>query len=556
MPRADKCAGGRFYWPEWSARIAKLNAPRASGEKLIEPPLELAAEMMAANRSGICSADYELQGRGLGELACEARKQLLAAAVAYTRAYRDVALPDKPAAIFLAGHQPEMFHPGVWLKNFALNQLAQQHGAVAINLQIDSDTMKSSSLRVPVGSVDAPRMEAVPFDRGTTDTPFEQRPILDPSLFRSFGDRAALSLRPLITDPLLKSYWPLAVVRSRETDNIGHCVSQARHQLEAQWGLQTLEIPQSRVCDLPALRWFVAHLLAQLPRLWEIYNSALLEYRREHKVRSSAHPVPELNSVDGWLEAPLWIWSSESPSRLPLFVRQRNDELVLSNRSDIEAVISITPEGTAESAVEQLAALSARGVRLRTRALITTLAARLLLGDLFMHGIGGAKYDQLTDRIIERFFGIRPTAYLCVSGTLRLPVPVAHRSDNGAIHHRHCIRELQYHPERFIDVQSAGNNGNAQSADRWIAEKLRWIAVEQTPHNARERCHAIHQANEALQPFVVHRRDAWTADALQRAKDERSEKILLSREYGFPLFPESTLTNFFGGLLEKSSSSD
>ena len=31
-----------------------------------------------------------------------------------------------------------------------------------------------------------------------------------------------------------------------------------------------------------------------------------------------------------------------------------------------------------------------------------------VLSDLFIHGIGGAKYDELTDEIIRRFFGIEP----------------------------------------------------------------------------------------------------------------------------------------------------
>ena len=68
--------------------------------------------------------------------------------------------------IFLAGHQPELFHPGVWLKNFALGTLARQHGATAINLLIDSDTVKDTG---PAGTRAArpsiPRVEVIPFDR-------------------------------------------------------------------------------------------------------------------------------------------------------------------------------------------------------------------------------------------------------------------------------------------------------------------------------------------------------------------------------------------------------
>ncbi len=44
----------------------------------------------------------------------------------------------------------------MWFKNFALSKLAKQYRATAINLLIDSDTMKEATLRVPSGSVDAP----------------------------------------------------------------------------------------------------------------------------------------------------------------------------------------------------------------------------------------------------------------------------------------------------------------------------------------------------------------------------------------------------------------
>src|SRR5882757_8130360 len=127
--------------------------------------------------------DYELQGRRLGALAAEAREELLAAALRHTRSYRDLERPpDAEGLFFLAGHQPEIFHPGVWLKNFVLDRLARQHGGVAVNLVIDSDTIKSSSLRVPGGSVAEPTVEAVLFDRPSAEIPFQARAIEDQSL--------------------------------------------------------------------------------------------------------------------------------------------------------------------------------------------------------------------------------------------------------------------------------------------------------------------------------------------------------------------------------------
>ena len=52
-----------------------------------------------------------------------------------------------------------------------------------------------------------------------------------------------------------------------------------------------------------------------------------------------------------------------------------------------------------------------------------TLFARLGLGDFFIHGIGGGKYDEVTDAIIRDYFGIEPPRYGVLSATLHLPVP-------------------------------------------------------------------------------------------------------------------------------------
>jgi hypothetical protein len=533
---------------------ARLATPRASGAKLIEPPIEAAGELAVANHRLIEASDYDLQGRRLSALAAQARAELVAAAHGYTRSYRDVVEPTAPLGpLFLAGHQPELFHPGVWLKNFVLDGLAQRNGGIAVNLVVDSDTIKSTSLRVPGGTIEAPTVEGVLIDRPTAEIPFQARTIQDRSLFESFGRRAAARLAPLVPDPLLREYWPLAVECSRRTDNLGECLAQSRHQWEARWGLTTLEIPQSSVCNLEAFGWLTAHLLAHLPRFWEIYNSALADYRRCYHVRSLAHPAPDLAAEDDWLEAPFWIWTDDDPRRRRVFARQRGSEILLSDRQQIEIPLTISAESEADRAVEQLAALGGRGIHLRSRALLTTLAARLVFGDLFLHGIGGAKYDRLTDAIIERFFGVEAPSYMVVSGTLHLPIirPQVNGDDLRAVERE--LRDLTFHPERFVDgsdglrivdESSAATSAGAWAAMELVAQKQHWIRAPFAPSHARERCRAIRSANELLQPFVASHRDEAQRRAGQLARQVRAEAILASRDYGFCLYPEKKLREF------------
>jgi hypothetical protein len=541
----------------------RWSAPRASGGQLIEPPLPALAEILHANVQRRQDANCQLQGRRLGKLAAAVRREVLQAAWNYTRRYRDVPRPDAgPAAdttpLLLAGHQPELFHPGVWLKNFVLGRAAAAVQGTAVNLVIDSDTVKTSAIRVPTGSVEQPWIEAVPIDEPMSSIPFECRRIQRPDVLAQCGDRVAQALAPLVRGPMIRRFWPLVVQRSRATDNLGECLAQARHQWEARWGLATLELPQSQICQTEGFAWFAVHLLAHLPRFWEVHNAALLEYRRRYRVRSRTHPVPELAAADTWLEAPFWVYDLNDSHRRRVFVRQRGDETLLTDRHGWQAALPLTPERDAQPAAAALLALHSRGVRFRTRALATTLFARLLAGDVFFHGIGGAKYDELTDQILEQFYGVAPPTYVVVSGTLRLPIEGPAVGVDQLRRVEQQLRRLQWHPERFFEALG-GEDGvcrdRAGSADReaalqLAAQKRRWIDTQPTPELARTRCREIRRINEALQSHVACLRDRWQRQAELLAAAVRAQKILGSREYSFCLYPEEILRDF---LLEISA---
>jgi hypothetical protein len=542
-------------------RYRPIHAPRADGSALVEPPLAEVPDLVAGNLARQGQYQYDVQGRSLTELAWQARCELVAQARRFTMAYRDVdcRAPGAARPVFLAGHQPQLFHPGVWLKNLALGRLAARQGAAAVNLIIDSDTMKEHALRVPGGTPAQPHLATLPLDRPGPRIPFEERRILEPQVLADFGRRAAGQIAGLVSDPLVRRFWPMVTARMRDSDNLGTVLAQARHQLEGQWGITTLELPQSRVCDMESFAWFACHLLAQLPRLRAVYNESVAEYRRTHHIRSLAHPVPDLTKDGLWLEAPFWVWTRDDPQRRRLFARQRRGEVVLTDRHQVEAAIPLDADREAGRAVDAFRELAARGIKIRSRALVTTLWARLALGSLFLHGIGGAKYDQVTDALIARFFGLDPPGILILSATLLLPIPRRRTTADDLRAIKQRLRELEYHPERFLD--SSGGAATrpelpfdarpdaGMAAEPWISEKHRWIHTPPTAANAQARHDAIREANRALQPWVAGRREQLRAQLRQIEAALRAEAILSSREYSFCLYPEETLRKFLFGLL-------
>jgi hypothetical protein len=191
--------------------------------------------------------------------------------------------------------------------------------------------------------------------------------------------------------------------------------------------------------------------------------------------------------------------------------------------------------------------LEAQGFKLRTRALTTTLFARLILADLFIHGIGGAKYDELNDEIIRRFYGFEPPAYLVLSATLLLPfqLPSIRLEDTHRLARE--IRDVRCNPQRHL---ADGAVVDARPK-RLAAEKQAWI--ERQPEDGASRRARFHQLKSLTQELGVFTQPLQHSLQTSLSECERrlKEKALLSRrDYAFCLFPEDRLRAFCTQFLE------
>lgn len=507
-------------------------------------------EVLAANLAWRQRHNIELLGRPLAELTAEARRATLDVAESRRSSGDRVSEKlDDVGPFIVTGHQPGLIHPGVWVKNFAAAELAAQHGGVGLHIVIDADVCRNPAIFVPSGTVDAPHLASIEYD-GTADImPWEERRIVDERLWRSFPERVHEAGSRFLSSPFLDQWWPTAIERSAATGLVGAALAQARHDAEAAWGRRNVELPQSQLCQTSAFRHFACTLLADLPRFSAAYNGAIADYRRAHHIRNHAHPVPDLANDGPWREAPFWIWTTNDPRRRPVFVRPTSGGLLVSDLRALERRLPLTGHADAREAVEELGLWEAAGIKLRSRALITTMFTRLAVADLFFHGIGGAKYDEATDAICERFFGAAPPAFGTLSGTLRLPIPHIKADDAAVSRLRTNLRELKFHPERKLDFANLPAAQRRQ-ADVLVADKSRWIRTPKSPANAAERHRAIAAANGALQPLVAADRAKLEWQIAEASQASRASRVLDSREYAFCLFPRTLLEQF---LLDFSS---
>ncbi|TWU30555.1 FlxA-like family protein [Novipirellula artificiosorum] len=516
------------------------SAPKSHGESFADPSIGEAGGLLRSNLRVLAGHPRSWQ-----QLRRDARMQMVSDAVRYSSAYRDVQLPANrdDAPIVMAGHQPSLFHPGVWFKNFALDALGQQHRAVAINLVIDNDVASGSSIRVP--SIDSASgdftYKTIRFDRFGGGVPYEQTVIADRDRFDHFDQAVLQAVSPIVPNPLISKLWKHARYSVERCGVAGCALAQARHALEGEIGLNTLEIPLGAICRSPSFSRFLLMILSEMPRFREIYNSEAGAYRRAHGIRSASHPVPNLSTDDGWCEVPIWIYSDQYPQRKAGWVKRTDSHWILSNRNGLECRLAVgeSPERSAEA----LSHLNTPAFKIRPRALLTTMYARLVLSDLFLHGIGGGKYDQLGDRIAKGFFGIDPPPFMVVSATLQLPGDSPSDLDATIRQLQQAIRQCDYQGERFAETTALDQE--------WIRRKAQLLREIPVRGQKRQWHQQITQINQQLAHCLQSKKAEMTEQLAERQRQRLSLSILKSREHPFCIFPLDPLIAAYQELLAR-----
>ncbi len=515
----------------------RLRAPGQHGEALDVPTGDAVRTLFTSNLS--LRSNYQSR---LSDFSAIARSNVYDAAVNYTRLYLPEVDPWLATVstdrVVMAGHQPNLFHPGVWYKNFRLDALAKRFAALPINLVVDNDLMTSPLIRYPqrIGPRTAKKGAAIdstvilstlPMDAADAQVPQESRPIIDDARFSNFGDQAATAT---VGDPIIKSLWPevLAARRIFGDDSLGRVVAAGRHRLEWAWGLRTLEVPISAVAGTGAFGTFASQILFDIKNFREVHNGVLLKYRKTHGIRSSSHPVPELTQVGQWTETPFWIWTRQDRQRRPLFVQSQADRFLISDLIGFEASVGIGhfPQWWSDE-------VTTNRIRIRPRALTTTMFHRLLVSDLFIHGIGGAKYDQVTDQIILDFFGVRPPGYLTSTATFHLPSDVTQVTPRAIAAKLQSQRSLRFHPEVHLPQSPEGD----------ALKRQKFLAIDQlqsgvSKKRAHEKIAAVNQQMAAMLADQISAARGEIADLKTRL---RVSQILHSREYSFVLHGTSII---------------
>jgi hypothetical protein len=167
--------------------------------------------------------------------------------------------------------------------------------------------------------------------------------------------------------------------------------------------------------------------------------------------------------------------------------------------------------------------LGRHSLRLSPRALTLTMFLRLLAADQFVHGIGGARYDQVTDLLISRHFGLTPPRFAVTTATLLFPLAVG-RS-------RICLNCLTHEGHRL-------RHGLLGDRKREILAEIAAF-----PRRSIQRSLAFHNLHGALSAAAMSSTELqdWEVRREQAVVRDREDEIIFDRELFYALQPRERL---------------
>ncbi len=522
---------------------ANYRVPREHRQALIVPsPAELPG-VIRRNRQLLAGYEFEVLGRDVQSLRRSARRRFLAIPYHCTKRLDPYARePDPAAPIILTGHQPELYHPGVWLKNFLAGHLATAVGGVAVNLNVDTDEAHQVTIKAPVLEKGQGRVVEAAYLEPTGGLPYEE--LRASHLKRDpVAELRRQGVSPALCDAA-EQYWRGIGLSRCQEEGYARTVTCARHRLERRYGLENLEALVSDVARSEEYRVFILDILANVERFHACHNGSLAVFRTVHHEKNAAQPVPDLGREARRWELPFWVWRA-GRRRQRLWCDDVGPSLRLFMDGQEQPFAEIARRQLAaggEAAAKTLAAIEDGGIRIRPRALTLTLFARVFVGDLFVHGLGGAIYDKVTEEIVRTYYGVEPPEAVMATGTMWLPVESydVTQADRDVLLRR--LRDLRHNPERLLPPSVL-----SRPAVRSLVQEKQLLLSSRgaTKHERSDRWRRLREVNNQL--AAIHEGEpAATRQRLGVVTDQLAQNaILRHREYSFILHPRDELVEFY-----------
>ncbi len=405
--------------------------------------------------------------------------------------------------LVMAGHQPVVYHPGLLFKSTMLSRLTRATAAQGVLVVIDSDQGDGGVITWPCvreGSLEIKR-RSIAVGEGEL---FCHQRVASSHVVREIFQEITLDLK----QAGLESEANQLAVFGRAYEVLAGRSLAAAHTI-VRWMVEEScynEVPLMRLIAHTPLRDLLAALVSDGLRLAEVYNATLNSYRKEHRIENSANPFPNVKSGPEGQELPLWV--IDERGRLPLYLSH-----------DASFVCKDT-------------------ARLCPRGSITTFLLRAYCSDIFIHGVGGARYDTFVDAFAEKYTGLPLPRFVVASETRHLfPQEVARLGREVELASQ--LKEMISRTERYLGkgiFQDAEENELAMIVK--TRETLRAaLQGAESPEQRSRHAHELNAANKAVRAIIEN--GSLKGIISRAAANEAALSRWSFREFPYFLFNDS-----------------
>ncbi|MCP4267701.1 MAG: hypothetical protein GY777_19400 [Candidatus Brocadiaceae bacterium] len=534
-------------------KIESFTTPKGNREILIKPAHEDIPGLIDLNKERFKTYDFEINGIPFSRFREQTRPETLKKAVEYTENLQSLCSrinitgeeqiprvnPESP--IIQTGHSPALTHPGVMIKHSLVKSISKKVNGIGINMVVDNDACHDNCLNIPnINGLDS-SVERIEYLSSLHNLAFEEIRYKDPTQLTTFIENVLKTLRDPDMKNVFNDFMDIVSKLTEETLQSSDLFTYARHAFLLRFDISNLEIPVSVISETDSFLHFFLHITANAKSFVNTYNEKLREYRKLKKISSKANPLPDLMEQGNAVEIPFWIWEGGG-KRKNLYASVANDSRIsIICENKIVEHFEFDENSNLKN-LKRLRGLISKGIKIRPKAIVNTMYSRLFFSDLFIHGIGGAKYDMITDEIIREFFGVEPPSYATISATLHLPYKPFDTSKEDIRTLKHVIKDMGYNPDRFASdeiMEDAGMRSMVSKKEELIAREI----------NDRKERHLAFDRIKQLNSLMKEKISSLIKEKEQELEDLekklRYNSIVKNREYPFCLYPETKLGELF-----------
>ncbi|MDH4262021.1 MAG: hypothetical protein OEV78_03140 [Spirochaetia bacterium] len=287
---------------------------------------------------------------------------------------------DSP--IVLCGHQIEFFHPGILSKEVLGSTAALKLNGSCISVILDHDP-HDLIFNCPqiYSDQNTDRIRKLSFMLNTKSQ--SRNSLVHKKNWIDFLSQIPGNLEKHYEKTTLDQIRDNISILTNDLDTypqVSDYITNTRLSGLKKLNLNLYPLKISEMVNLEGWRKFCDLIIDDLDTFIRAHNTSLDEYRIQHHIKNHAQPVPNLSNN----EIPFWI------------IKNGKREKTI-----------------AENIKETI---------LYPRAITLSIFLRLFVSDIFIHGTGGARYDQVTNSIIRKFFNVKPSSFLVKTASLQIPL--------------------------------------------------------------------------------------------------------------------------------------